>query len=396
MRGLAMMVLVGSMAHLIYVYGGYAYALKALAKLRGVSERAERSWTPHTELPTMTIYIGAKDEADIIEARLKNVVDTKYPVERLEVIVIADGCTDNTADIARQFAADRPELRFRLVENSESQGKWFAQNLAAAEGWGDILVSTDAETIFEADTLTELAAPFSDPTVGVVGGKVIYLSAASGGSESAELNVISESYGAYRDVEHVIRTYEMANGFLMKSDGPCVAYRRGIWQPIEPFEDVDHVVCYFARFAGLESIYAPSAIAYDRANETLRQDVKQRSRMTRKFFLTQHRRWSWRRWLSDPGFSWAIYSHRTARMLSPLWLVLSTISASWLIAGFGLGWLLAAVGAGLAASAAVAAMPRLRSFALSFLAAQTGFATGVLQVLSGDRTGRYTPTRKIV
>lgn len=379
-------ILVWSCAHLVYVYGGYAAVLKVLARLRGLSDQAERVWPVAKELPTMTIYIGAKDEADIIEDRLRNVIDTKYPIERLEVIVIADGCVDDTAAIAQSFADRRPELRFRLVENAESHGKWFAQNLAAAEGWGDILVSTDAETVFEPDTLTELAAPFADPSVGVVGGKVIYLS---------EGDTINESYGAYRDVEHVIRTYEMANGFLMKSDGPCVAYRREIWQPIEPFEDVDHVVCYFARFAGLESIYAPNAIAYDRANETLRQDIKQRSRMTRKFFLTQWRRWSLRRWLTDPGFSWAIYSHRTARLLSPVWLGLTVLSSLALLARLGLGVLVAGVAAGLVGAGLVAAAPRLRSFALSFLAAQTGFAKGLLQLLSGDRTGRYTPTRKV-
>ncbi len=389
--------LVWSAAHLVYVYGGYASVLKALAGARGLADRAERVWPPSLELPTMTVYIGAKDEADIIETRLLNVVDTKYPIDRLEVIVVADGCVDDTASIARSFAEDRPELRFQLVENAESQGKWFAQNLAAAEGWGDILVSTDAETVFEPDTLTELAAPFADPSIGVVGGKVIYLSnrdIATADDRPGEGG--GEAYDAYRNVEHVIRTYEMANGFLMKSDGPCVAYRRHIWQPIEPYEDVDHVVCYFARFAGLESVYAPNAIAYDRANETLRQDVKQRSRMTRKYFLTQWRRWSLRRWLTDPGFSWAIYSHRTARLLSPVWLSLAATSALVLLAQLGIGVLGSAVAVGVIMAAVVAAVPKLRTFALSFLAAQAGFAKGLLQLVGGDRTGRYTPTRKVV
>ena len=111
---LAIAVLFVAAAHLVYVYGGYAFVLKALARLRGVGDRAERSWTPQDPPPTVTIYIGAKDEEDIILARLENAIDTTYPTDMIEIIVIADGCSDRTAEIAKQFSADHLHIRFRF------------------------------------------------------------------------------------------------------------------------------------------------------------------------------------------------------------------------------------------------------------------------------------------
>jgi len=374
-------------AHLLYVYGGYVQVLKLVAKMRGRSDRADRDWPTPSEWPTMTIYIGAKDEADIIEARLENCIDTTYPLNRLEIIVVADGCADDTEAISRRFAAAHPDLRCRIVVHETSQGKWWAQNHAATDGFGDILVSTDAETIFEPETLARLAAPFSDPSVGVVGGRVVYLSPDT---------AVGDSYNTYRSMEHHLRRFEMANGILMKSDGPCVAYRRKIWQEIEPFEDVDHVVCYFSRDAGLESVYEPAAVAYDRANETRQQDVRQRSRMTRKFFLANGKLQTWSKRLRDPAFAWAIYSHRTARLLSPVWLVVGGIAGLTTIGRLSSLALFAAFGAAIVGGLVIVAVPKLRDLAVAFAAAQAGFALGLWQFLAGrDRTGRYTPTRQI-
>lgn len=379
--------------HLVHAYGGYVWVLRAIAAVRGRSSMAERAWTASENPVAMTVYIGAKDEAEIIQDRLENVIDTSYPLGLLEIIVVADGCSDATAQIAYTFAAEHPEVTVEVVEFEESQGKWAAQNLAALQGRGEVLVSTDAETVFVHDTLAKLAAPFADATVGVVGARVVYLAGDQLGSDLGT----ATAYSAYRNVEHEIRRYEMANGVLMKSDGPCVAYRKSIWQQIEPFEDVDHVVCYFARFAGLESIYEPNAIAYDRANESPRQDIHQRSRMTRKFFLTHWKRWSWRLWISDPAFSLAIYSHRTARLLSPLWLLIlaaagaAALTSSGAVAALVILVFVAAIGV-----AAILTHPRTRGYLVSFLAAQVGFARGIAQAtFRRDLTGRYTPTRRV-
>ncbi len=366
-----------SLANLWYVYGGYARVMTLVARRAPapVPRRLESS----NDL--VVVYLGLKDEEETIRPRLANLLDTDYPVDRLHVLCVLDGCADDTLGEIERFHSQHPELSLEIVDYPTSSGKWRTQNLAAERFPEAILISTDAETSFDRRTIPELVASFADPTVGVAAGLVTY----------EATSAIGKAYGDYREMEDRLREAESLAGVLNRCDAPCVAYRPAVWRPIEKFEDVDQVVCVLARLSGHRSVHVRTARAVDRANVSSGQDIRQRARMAKKTLLTYQHRWGRQEIVDDPYFTWALYSHKMTRFASPMWTVVVLLSGGATAQGLlGTARFLGAVtvGAGL-----VGGVPKLQGLAVSYLTAQAGFALGVYQYLSGNREGKYEPMR---
>ena len=114
--------------------------------------------------PTVSVLIPAFNEEKTIAASLASVLACDYP--RFEVIVVDDGSTDGTGEAVRPFLGDT-RVRYLRQENG---GKAAALNRGAAEATGEIILFTDADSVFESDTLRAGVAYFADPAVGAVSG----------------------------------------------------------------------------------------------------------------------------------------------------------------------------------------------------------------------------------
>src|SRR5207244_484687 len=115
------------------------------------------------------------NEADVIEAKVRNSLALDYPADRLEIVVASDGSDDGTNEIVRRHA----DGRVRLLELGRV-GKAAALNAAVEAAAGEVLVFSDANSSFRADAVRALVAPLADPEVGGVAGNQVYLSPAAG------------------------------------------------------------------------------------------------------------------------------------------------------------------------------------------------------------------------
>ena len=365
---------------LISIYGGFAVFMTLVSRALTGSQKP-RLMIDDAGLPTLCVYLAALNEEGALAGRLSNLTKTRYPLDRLQIVVVSDGSTDRTFDVAQTFAAQHPTIDITVLAQSRRMGPAAAQNLVASRTGCDILVSTDADSRFDSDTLIELARPFRDPTVGVVGGRVIY--------QANQLNAIGNSYNAYRRMESSLRKAESRLGVLAKVDGPCVAYRRCIWRTIEDFEDVDQVIVLLARQQGYQAIHVDSALCFDRTNENRRQEIRQRRRMTRKAILSTLNRWTWRDARREPGFTVTLFFHKLLRFTSPLFCL--TLGGASLIL-FHRAKLLPMM----AASALLLSIIRpTRRVISSFALAQLSFAAGLMDWARGDRDGTYLPTKSL-
>lgn len=390
--------LAASFLALAYVYGGYLGVLRLLIRLRGGRrgrgpESRGAAEVSDRELPGVTVFISAYNEADRIRPRIDDLLEQDFPPDRLEIVVISDGSTDGTDEEVRLAIRENPGRDIRLIAFEENRGRAVAQNLMPEEARHDILLSTDADTVFAENCLRRLIEPFVEPNVGVVGGTLVYRDV---GSE------ISDSIQDYWGYELALREAEQELGVLTKVSGPCVAYRKRLWRPIEDFEDVDRVVVFFARQEGLRAVHAHEARCFDTPNHHWRQELRVRRRMTRKGILTISNRWGWREAFADPLFTFCLWSHKVARYPTPLYSLLGVASGAALLSQ-SLGFPAAAVtlallALGLAAAAITPSGPGrwLAARVKSFILANIGFAWGWLDVLSGNREGRYKPTRQLV
>ncbi len=93
----------------------------------------------------VSVVIPAYDEQDFVAVALRSVAEQTVPASRIEVIVVANGCTDRTSEVAICFAAKNPQLFVRLIEEPEA-GVSRAKNLGAASARGDVLIFLDADS----------------------------------------------------------------------------------------------------------------------------------------------------------------------------------------------------------------------------------------------------------
>lgn len=375
---------------LVYIYGGYLFLLKLLATLMPHWGLERPSNAPIH--PLITVYLSALNEEDKIDSRLDNIFDTTYPLDKLEVIVVSDGSTDRTVDAVQNYIDRHKNLALRLIDLKKNVGQAYAQNLVASKAKGDILISTDADTRFTESTLENLSDPFGDKRVGAAGGVISYQTVQN------EKGMIANTYNQYRSMETQLRHYETKLGILVKTDGPCTAYRKNIWEPIEGFEDVDQIITLLARKHGFVAVQAEDAICFDVANSSARQDIKQRARMTRKALLSTFYRWRLVDIVKHPLFSFALFSHKVVRFFSPVFFLLLLISG--LLLTFTYDWLLLLVSLALVTLILMYGLNRplfkkVTSMTSAFITAQIGFGLGLIQWLGGNRTGHYTPTRKV-
>jgi len=151
-------------ALLTYTYFGYPAWLWFRSRYRRIEVRAS------AQTPSISIIMVVRNEAAVIERKLRNLLELDYPTELCEIIVVSDGSTDATDDILRQYAND---LRVRVLLNPDSRGKAAGLNDAIAMARFEIVLFTDARQKIEPAALRLLAETFADAHVGCASGELM-------------------------------------------------------------------------------------------------------------------------------------------------------------------------------------------------------------------------------
>jgi hyaluronan synthase len=124
------------------------------------------------DAPILTVIIPAYNEGAMVAKSVSSVVAARYPKERLEVLVVDDGSTDDTWDHIGRVADRHPETvtKIRFPVN---RGKRAALAEGVRRARGAVVVTIDSDSVIDEGTLLSIAGPFRDPKVGAVAGKVL-------------------------------------------------------------------------------------------------------------------------------------------------------------------------------------------------------------------------------
>ena len=238
--------------------------------------------------PAVSILVPAHNEAVGIERSVRSLSGSRYAGE-LEVIVVDDGSTDETATIVETLAL--PGVRLLRQANA---GKAAALNRALAGASHDILVTVDADTVFEPETLSVLVQRFREPRVGAISG-------------NTKVGNRHGLIGHWQHIEYVMgfnldrRMYEVL-GSTPTVPGAIGAFSREALADIGGIsgatlaEDTD-VTLDIGR-AGWRVLYENRARAWTEAPSTLRGLYRQRSRWA---YGTIQSMWKHRRALTFAG-----------------------------------------------------------------------------------------------
>lgn len=294
-----------SLAAVVYAYFGYPLLLLAL-----------RMWRPSsnanlvTRMPTISFLLPVHNEQAVLERKLGNTLALDYPPDCLRVLVVSDGSTDATADVARRFLSDG---RVELHELPVRGGKAAALNKGLEHARGEVIVFSDASIMLERDALRRIVEPFADPRIGSVSGEDII---ADGGGEGL--------YGRY---ELLLRRLESQVHSIVGASGSFYAQRRELCVPFVEGLAPDFLSVLNTVERGYRAVSEPAAhgtmTSVRRAQDEFRRKVRTLIRGMTALFAKSR--------LLNPFrfgvFAIELWSHKLMRWLVPVFLVLLFVSS---------------------------------------------------------------------
>lgn len=250
-------------------YTTFPLSLAALARLRKQPEqprmyatRPQESAETASQAP-IAVLLCVHNEENVIEGRMRNLIELADQTPGTEILVYTDGSTDNTVEILRSFGD-----RITLEVSPERTGKTQGMNLLVTKTNARLIVFTDAAVRMNNESLPNMMRHFDDPDVGCVCGRIV---AVSGGAND-EITATADTSIKYWAFDALIRRLETKVASVMGAHGPLFAIRRSVHEPapIEYFDDfyVSMAVLYNGhRIVQAEDFCGFKAVATRREDE---------------------------------------------------------------------------------------------------------------------------------
>ncbi len=244
---IAVSVLAGAAFLAFYILLGYPLVLGFLRFRMRPPVRKDPSYTP-----TVCALIAVHNGEAFLRAKLESLLAMEYPSGKFSILVVSDGSTDATEEIAREFRSR--DVRLMVLPRA---GKPAGISAALAAIDAEVILYTDVRQAFDRMALRHLTANLADPTVGAVTGELAYLEE-SGHGEQATLDL-------YWRYELWARRKHSEIDSLFNTTGAIYAARRELVRPI-PADTLadDAVIPLTIYFQGFRVVSEPAAVAWDR------------------------------------------------------------------------------------------------------------------------------------
>ncbi|ALI99884.1 glycosyltransferase family 2 protein [Rufibacter tibetensis] len=293
-------------AIVFYTYFGYALVAWILAK----AKRAFSKSNPLQEYePEVTLVVPAYNEAPILESKIVNSLALDYPADKLKVIFITDGSTDNAAEVL---------MKYPQVEHLHSPvrgGKALAENRAMQFVKTPYVIFTDCNSYLNKEAVREMVKHYQDPKVGAVSGekKVLALDSAPGAGE-----------GLYWKYESFLKRCDSEIYSLMGAAGELVSFRSDLFKPLEKDTILDDFVQSLRIVEqGYKVVYEPNAYASETPSTSIAEEMKRKVRICAGGWQSMVRLGSLLNPFNQPLVTFLYVSHRVLRWsLAPLMLAL--------------------------------------------------------------------------
>lgn len=337
-------------------------------------------------LPRVSLLISVYNEETVIDNKIRNALSMDYQKDLLEIVVVSDGSTDRTDEIVTQYATEGVVLR----SYPGRIGKTECLNRAVPLAHGEIIVFSDANSEYDKYAIREMVRHFNKGSVGFVTGATRYL--------SGEGDHLRESIEIYSKIEHITKRLESVFGSCVGADGAIFSTRKSLYRRLNPYDINDLVTPFLIIKQRFQGIFEGRAWCFEKTAKDVRGEFSRQVRITNRTIraIVNNRE------LLNPFrygfFSFALFSHKICKLLTPFFLLFMLFSSAVLIPQ-GLFYGLMFAGQVLFYSLAGAAFlshwgfSRFASIPKTFTASNFAIVIGWLKYFRGDTHTTWTTVR---
>jgi biofilm PGA synthesis N-glycosyltransferase PgaC len=251
-----------------YSYFGYALLVWVFINVRKKNQHRIVDENAGFE-PPVSLIVAVYNEEDVLKKKIENCLEIDYPKNKLKLIFVADGSTDNSAAIIKQY----PQIE--LLYKPERQGKVAAINRTMTTVSTDYVIFCDANTFLNKDCIKEIIKHYRDEKIGAVAGekKVVV---------PATLNKpVKDGEGLYWKYESKLKKIDSDFYSVVGAAGELFSIRTKLFEPV-PSEVLldDFIISMNICKKGYRVIYEPKAYAMEAPSLTMKDEQKRKIRIS--------------------------------------------------------------------------------------------------------------------
>jgi glycosyltransferase involved in cell wall biosynthesis len=288
-----------------YPYAIYPVVLVALNRLG----RRDPHNADLCHEPSVTVIMPVHNEARRIGAKVANLLALDYPREKLQVLVIGDGCTDDTLERAMQAG----QGIVTVLPLAGRGGKAAALNAGLQRASGDIVVFTDAGIMLDRPSLRYLVGHFTDLRIGCVSGED-YIEG-------------SETEGLYGKLELLLRREEARLHSIAGASGCFYAQRRELCEPFRAGMAPDFLSVLNTVRQGKRALAEPLARGSMTATSSQRAEFTRKVRTFLRGITALFGNAGLLNPVRHPAFAFILWSHKLMRWLAPVPMIGCLVAA---------------------------------------------------------------------
>lgn len=298
---------------IVYTFVGYGFLLYLIIRIKRIFKKPVK-FQYSENLPTVTLLIAAWNEEGIILEKIKNTLILDYPTDKIQIVFITDGSTDQTPELIR------PYTEVLLLHNNERTGKMAAIKRAIPFATGEIMIFTDANTFLNKTAIKELVKHYQNEKVGAVAGEKRILV-----DEKADASSAGE--GFYWKYESMLKKWDYELYSNVGAAGELFSIRTALYQPVESDTIIDdHMIAMRIAENGYIIAYEPEAYAMETASADTKEELKRKIRIAAGGIQSIFRLKKSANPFNYPLLTFQYISHRVLRWtITPFLLVLAFV-----------------------------------------------------------------------
>jgi cellulose synthase/poly-beta-1,6-N-acetylglucosamine synthase-like glycosyltransferase len=293
---------------LLFIYAYFGYALLLYVITRFIPEKKKPVLSPdHNDWPTVTLFITAYNETDILKQKVENCFALNYPADKLDIAFVTDGSTDGSEKYLSTIEG------IKVFHEPARKGKINAMNRGMKFIGTEVVIFTDANTQLNPEAVQLIAAQFTDPTVGCVAGRKKVVS-------GTHENAAGAGEGLYWQFESWLKKLDARFFAPVGAVGELFSIRKALFEEV-PFDTIldDMVISFRILQKGYRLTYVPGAIASETASFNMNEELKRKIRIAAGGIQTLFRMLPLLNPFRYPRLSFQFFSHKVSRWTFAPW-----------------------------------------------------------------------------